>query len=715
MNIMNKKTALILAILLFTVAGFSQSIIVNNPKTGFNSSTEIHLTKVELTNTETSLSFRTTGKPGSSISIPKETYIQVVDSAEKLFVKSVEGAVLEESSIIPASGALNYKLIFPKIDLKTKAIDYGEAKEDGGWFIYNIQLQKQAVSRIPEELSGHWFNVETNELELCLYDEFVFYKNKSWFCNSAKIINGNGVINLSNKTETLDLTISDLKNDSGLFGISPDNRIRYSKNQKNRSTQKPENDQPFGLPLFSSDSATYSGLIIGFTPRMGVKNIEITVEDIITGGSNLYYARVANDGGFSIKIPVYYPHNVSVKSTVFDETVFLEPGKSLFQLFGTGNSNCFMGESAKINAELAQVGNLVSDSNPFDDKILETSVTVVKNHTLTCLKNDLNTLDSIFKNTSLSTKTYQILKSDLVFGYHSSLLEKKMLYDYYYKKNYKNTESKPEKLDYNSSQYYDFISNEINNPIAITSNNYGSFIGNMGSIELLNEMDITKSDSVKNERKTLYRIELLKKLFGVEKGGATDLFTAEFVCKNLVFASKPLSDQELEKAKPLIANPFIFKHIVDCNEQVKITSKNTGYVINETPKVDSELLLDSIIARYKGKVIFLDFWATWCSPCRAGIKQMKQLKEGMTGKNIVFVYITGETSPLKTWSELIPNIKGEHYRLSEKEWRFLCTKYNIPSIPRYMIVDKTGKIINLDYPHTSNDVLEQDLEKLLQK
>jgi hypothetical protein len=85
----------------------------------------------------------------------------------------------------------------------------------------------------------------------------------------------------------------------------------------------------------------------------------------------------------------------------------------------------------------------------------------------------------------------------------------------------------------------------------------------------------------------------------------------------------------------------------------------------------------------------------------------------MTDKNIVFVYITGETSPVKTWSDLIPDIAGEHYRLSKKELRFLFTKYNIPSIPRYMIVDKTGKIVNFDYPDLGNDKIRGDLEKLL--
>lgn len=84
----------------------------------------------------------------------------------------------------------------------------------------------------------------------------------------------------------------------------------------------------------------------------------------------------------------------------------------------------------------------------------------------------------------------------------------------------------------------------------------------------------------------------------------------------------------------------------------------------------------------------------------------------MTDKNVAFVYITGETSPVKTWSDLIPDIEGEHYRLSEKELRFLFTKYNIQFIPHYIMVDKTGKIVNFDYPDLGNDKIRDDLEKL---
>ena len=114
-------------------------------------------------------------------------------------------------------------------------------------------------------------------------------------------------------------------------------------------------------------------------------------------------------------------------------------------------------------------------------------------------------------------------------------------------------------------------------------------------------------------------------------------------------------------------------------------------VIEQTPDVPVEKLFDAIIAPYKGKVVLVDFWNTWCGPCRAAIKAIEPLKDTeLKSDDLVWIYIANETSPLVKYKTMIPDIKGKHFRLNDKQWEYLCAKFKIDGIPSYVLVDKDG-------------------------
>ena len=89
----------------------------------------------------------------------------------------------------------------------------------------------------------------------------------------------------------------------------------------------------------------------------------------------------------------------------------------------------------------------------------------------------------------------------------------------------------------------------------------------------------------------------------------------------------------------------------------------------------------------------MDFWNTWCGPCRHALKQIKPLKESgpLATDDIVWVYIANETSPIAQYNEMISDIKGLHYRLNDAQWRYLTDKlFDIDGIPSYVLVQKDG-------------------------
>lgn len=144
----------------------------------------------------------------------------------------------------------------------------------------------------------------------------------------------------------------------------------------------------------------------------------------------------------------------------------------------------------------------------------------------------------------------------------------------------------------------------------------------------------------------------------------------------------------------------------ETSQEKKSTPK---VIVKETPKVEGAELIKNILAENKGKVVFFDFWATWCGPCRSGISAMEPKKEAFAGKPVTFVYVTNESSPEETWSDAVKSMPGTHYRIPNDLWKGVKEIGN--AIPRYLIYDKEGKQV---YQQTGFDktVLEKILEVL---
>lgn len=242
------------------------------------------------------------------------------------------------------------------------------------------------------------------------------------------------------------------------------------------------------------------------------------------------------------------------------------------------------------------------------------------------------------------------------------------------------------------------------------------FYDNYGErLNAFNEKYKENIQEIADEKEFQKLNDKLNKVFGVKESLVYDVFTLQQKSGSLESNFTPYTDTQLKWIQGKIKNPFLSNSIVRENDRIKAkieaNKKQTGFTVNTVKKTKSDELFDSMLAKFKGKVVYVDFWATWCGPCMQGIKEIAPLKDEMKDQEVVFLYITNQSSPEKTWNNSIPNIKGEHYRVSEDEWNYLTQKFNISGIPHYVLVNKKGEIVNPKLGHHSNEGLKVILEK----
>jgi len=139
-------------------------------------------------------------------------------------------------------------------------------------------------------------------------------------------------------------------------------------------------------------------------------------------------------------------------------------------------------------------------------------------------------------------------------------------------------------------------------------------------------------------------------------------------------------------------------------------ASNGNIFFKKYDDVAPENILQTIIDKYKGKAVLIDLWATWCGPCRAGHKTMAPMKEQMKGQNIQFVYITSPSSPPTTWQEMIKDIDGDHYYLTEEQNHYILDHFESEGIPTYAIYDTKGHQTYKSIGFPGNDVIRKELE-----
>jgi thiol-disulfide isomerase/thioredoxin len=119
---------------------------------------------------------------------------------------------------------------------------------------------------------------------------------------------------------------------------------------------------------------------------------------------------------------------------------------------------------------------------------------------------------------------------------------------------------------------------------------------------------------------------------------------------------------------------------------------------------------------FKGRYVYVDVWATWCGPCRAEIPSLKKVEEKYHGKNIEFVSISIDVAKdHEKWKSFVAEKQlGGVQLFADKDWNSDFIKaYGVTGIPRFILIDPSGKIVKADAPRPSSPDLQKTLDTLL--
>ncbi len=128
------------------------------------------------------------------------------------------------------------------------------------------------------------------------------------------------------------------------------------------------------------------------------------------------------------------------------------------------------------------------------------------------------------------------------------------------------------------------------------------------------------------------------------------------------------------------------------------------------------LKYDSIVRSLRGYVIYIDTWASWCAPCREEMPNSLVIREKYKNKKVVFIYLSIDEN-MATWKkankdESLHSYTNSYLLLNAKKSNFV-KQLKIGSIPRYILIDKKGEIINRNAPRPSDPKIKVAIDKLL--
>lgn len=410
---------------------------------------------------------------------------------------------------------------------------------------------------------------------------------------------------------------------------------------------------------------------------------------------------INKDGSFKIILDLYSAQDIRISPLV--NRLILHPEDSIFlQIdFGDIGNVAFSGDRAKTNKDLRQYlwSNAGTVSYYCPDKILP------EKYKLYCdrlLKKNINLGADFILDKKPDDEVSIWINDYILINYYKSLFR--------YPRSYFKRDDEGYNEWLTTTTYFDFVDSIenvfsnyghtiINSDIYDLLENYGFYMIQKSMRAKSNSRDYTVSQItntiMENHNNTVFRQMVLGNLH------------YQFLCSNYVNEF----DNSKDFLSSIIQTPFIREPLFYFYDNLKKNMENpeiNSNAILSKMGIEGKLILDSIIADNKGKVLFVDLWATWCGPCIRGMNTAKEIMPQYVGKNIEFIFLC-VSSKEKNWKATLSklDIGGKHYFCNNNQSGDIRKALGVEGIPHYLMINKQGQIVEskcLDLKHSLNKI-----------